>query len=588
MGVPRLFPFLRDRFVGSVKNFQPGEIVIHSDYLYLDANGLLHAAFQKVENYGENKRLIDPYKDYTVEEKQLKGFEVFFAMIEQIVEICAPRKVIFIAIDGSAPVAKQAQQRQRRFLGGRGRTGSNVTFDTSKITPGTQFMLELTKFMNTKLREKVNDQWSSLEVIFSPPTVPGEGEHKMLQYLRDLPAEIRTKALHTFMSPDADVILLALAAHVPHINLLRIDQYNTGFYHLLDISLIRDELPKVICAAQTANVNDVSNDFILLCNCVGDDFIPKIKAFYLLEDGIETMIDVYTKITHRGSRGTLTTFNTVKGLYEINIKLLCDFFKELSTREEKMIFEQRKIKILDPRFRDHTLKSHIREVNVAGTDETRSTFDFVNYRKNYYLRSLGNAEKNVGAVDDDEIDQLVIRYLETFVFIFNYYVNKLPSWTFFFDYYYPPLLMDISRVLCESRSRPIFTGGFDKSQPSLPFVQLLTVIPPSSSYLLPKPFHALYLDPQSVLVKNGTYDMNFEIDYEGKRREHEGVMKLKFADVGLIKEQYAKVAKTLKYRYVRNEFSHPHKFVYDKSHLVRYTSDYGDIDRLCVRKIIIE
>ena len=54
------------------------------------------------------------------------------------------------------------------------------------ISPGTEFMQELNKqlefFIAKKFEEDLN--WKHLTVVFSGSSVPGEGEHKILNYIR--------------------------------------------------------------------------------------------------------------------------------------------------------------------------------------------------------------------------------------------------------------------------------------------------------------------------------------------------------------------------------------------------------------------
>ena len=81
MGVPRLFPWIRKTFKNTVKRFHVGDHTHQVDYLYIDANGLLHTAAQRVYNYGSGKRppgASDPFSGLSSHAKMRKTFEVFF------------------------------------------------------------------------------------------------------------------------------------------------------------------------------------------------------------------------------------------------------------------------------------------------------------------------------------------------------------------------------------------------------------------------------------------------------------------------------------------------------------------------------
>ena len=121
-----------------------------------------------------------------------------------------PKKLIYFAIDGVAPRAKMNQQRSRRFRAARdaeddanrraeikaewaekitfadSTTGSEFKFDSNVITPGTEFMHRLSIALKKYLVERANnnEDWKDLTLIFSDAFVPGEGEHKILDFIR--------------------------------------------------------------------------------------------------------------------------------------------------------------------------------------------------------------------------------------------------------------------------------------------------------------------------------------------------------------------------------------------------------------------
>lgn len=47
-------------------------------------------------------------------------------------------------------------------------------------------MHELNKHMKFYIERKFNEEWKDLKVIFSGTDVPGEGEHKIMEYIRNL------------------------------------------------------------------------------------------------------------------------------------------------------------------------------------------------------------------------------------------------------------------------------------------------------------------------------------------------------------------------------------------------------------------
>lgn len=55
MGVPGLWPFIKLKYGKAINHFHRDSKKYNFDYVYLDANGLLHNAAQIIENYGEKK-----------------------------------------------------------------------------------------------------------------------------------------------------------------------------------------------------------------------------------------------------------------------------------------------------------------------------------------------------------------------------------------------------------------------------------------------------------------------------------------------------------------------------------------------------
>lgn len=122
-----------------------------------------------------------------------------FAYIDHLFTKIKPQKVFFMAIDGVAPRAKMNQQRSRRFRTARDaqqkraeaeRKGETLpeekAFDSNCITPGTPFMARLSAHLKYYVTKRISEdaEWRNVKVILSGHDVPGEGEHKIQEFIR--------------------------------------------------------------------------------------------------------------------------------------------------------------------------------------------------------------------------------------------------------------------------------------------------------------------------------------------------------------------------------------------------------------------
>ena len=135
---------------------------------------------------------------------------------------------MFLAVDGVAPRAKMNQQRSRRFRSSKereillaeyvakeGKLPETESFDSNCITPGTEFMFRLGIAFRRWIAYKMSTDpfWKNgAEVVFSGPDVPGEGEHKVMDMIREEresdPTHFYGKYHHCMYGLDADLIML--------------------------------------------------------------------------------------------------------------------------------------------------------------------------------------------------------------------------------------------------------------------------------------------------------------------------------------------------------------------------------------------
>ncbi len=252
-------------------------------------------------------------------------------MIDELVHIIKPRKVLVLAIDGVTPRAKLCQQRARRFRAMRDRQAMIATLqetgeleendtlaDSNMITAGSWFMTEVSRQIKSFLALKMNIDpvYQHLEVVLSDAGVPGEGEHKIMDYLRSFRARAQylPNTRHCIYGADADLIMLSLASHEPNFVILRekvevrkqkvgkIERTKlvmTQGFQLLYISVIREYLHLDFQEMELPfkwDLERIIDDFIFICFFVGNDFIPSLLSLDIGIGSLDMLIAIYKEV----------------------------------------------------------------------------------------------------------------------------------------------------------------------------------------------------------------------------------------------------------------------------------------------------
>ncbi|KAK5670299.1 5'-3' exoribonuclease 2 [Batrachochytrium dendrobatidis] len=367
MGIPALFRWLSTKYpkvtseciedipqsVGNtivpVDTTLPNPNGTEYDNLYLDMNGIIHPCC-----HPEDKPAPTTEDEMYIE---------IFKYIDRIMAIIRPRKVLYMAIDGVAPRAKMNQQRSRRFRAAQeeqqkkdaedrirkqlmedghtqAETVKKAHFDSNCITPGTPFMDQLAICLRYYVAKKLSEDagWNGLKVIISDASIPGEGEHKIMDYIRRQRNQpgYDAQTHHVLYGLDADLIMLALATHEPHFNILREDVFfkdgkqNGCFicgkvghmawqctgkkadnanqiaektiatgekpYIFLHVNVLREYLEVELSVPNLSFEWDFEraiDDWVFLCFFVGNDFLPHLPSLEIREGAIDQLIKLW-------------------------------------------------------------------------------------------------------------------------------------------------------------------------------------------------------------------------------------------------------------------------------------------------------
>ena len=547
---------------------------ISIDNLMIDMNGLFHTSAQKVYEYGnfKPKESLLGNKPRKVDEsdfqKQLNVFKDICKTMDHLLFLVNPKKRVILCVDGPAPLSKQNQQRQRRFLSAIDRETSPVPFDSNSITPGTKFMDFLTKYIDWHIRNEMSKDsspWSKVEVVFSNEKSPGEGEHKLINYIRKYGNIEESYCIHGM---DADLIMLSLGTHYPKFWILREDNNSTDLY-VIDIGTVRDELAELMRWVDKTTDKDSDgervfkptnaiNDFIFMCFTVGNDFLPHIPCIEILENGIELMLDVYKNVCESYGHLTRKSRSGIK----FKRQALKAFIGTIS-QYEKGVLED-KLKHKDKFFPDPILEG------TSSIIEGKYSSDVDRYRECYYASNL---EK---VYETKDYEKLCHDYLDGMQWVITYYTQGIPDWKWRYPYHYAPFSFTLGQHIETYEFK-----DYQPSTPTVPFVQLLSVLPPKSADLLPTPLDNVL---RNDLVSYCPDDVI--VDMCGKRQAWEATVLLPMIDYSTVEELYLEAVKKVEEKELkRNALGK--SFVYnrsDKSYEV--VSFYGNFTCRVSTKVI--
>ena len=181
-----------------------------------------------------------------------------------------------------------------------------------------------------------------------------------------------------------------------------------------------------------------------------------------------------------------------------------------------------------------------------------------------------------------DISKICNEYLEGMQWILNYYTTGVTSWTWYYPYHYAPFASQLAKYINTYKFIE-----YGPTVPLLPLVQLLAILPPKSSQLLPNPLDTLLTDKDSPL-KPFCPD-KIKIDLSGKRKEWEGVTIIPMIDVDIVKEEYSKIVDRVDPKELnRNKFGKTFMYKYDKNYTFNFKSYYGNINDCKVRMGFID
>jgi 5'-3' exonuclease len=398
MGIPSYFSNIVKQYKHVIKRLA-GLPQIHN--LYMDTNGLIYDAVRVI---GSNHGMSD-------DEYETKLIQCVCEKIDEYLAMFRPTNKVMIAFDGVAPVAKLNQQRERRykswFTGVVEKTimrknalldpysaastgaaiGSNDTkaWNTSSITPGTKFMSKLNSRMNQYCAEKVREIGTAVLYIYSGSDSPGEGEHKIFEYIREN-SQYHKETTTLIYGLDADLIMLCLN-HLHISQNIYLYRDTPDFIQSLDSTLSSSDqyyldIPAFACSLEavmrettapvvtnnntaynsdsttvaakkaidtasssriTPDVIAAIDDYIVMAFMLGNDFMPHFPSLNLRTNGMTVLLQTYANM-FRASKEYLVTRDIRTGQPKIVWKTIRAFIALLAETEHNRLMNEHKMR----------------------------------------------------------------------------------------------------------------------------------------------------------------------------------------------------------------------------------------------------
>jgi 5'-3' exonuclease len=504
MGVPRFFSWVNNNYHVII------DPIIQPNEFYFDLNCLLHPKCFDVA--GE---ILKENPDYDLVQNQerleAKMYNKIIEYMEEILDYIQPTDLIYIAIDGVAPMAKMKHQRLRRFKSVKEQEIRNQILQAHKmpilqkwsncvITPGTNFMKKLAivllKFSkNYKPKYKTNN----LKIILSTSNTHGEGEHKIHQFLKEQNNPTATKIVYGL---DADLLFLTMATQLPKLYVFReaiqIDEKSTKKFLMVDIDLLKSGIFEEIQShvkTKKLDLNKVLNDYIMMGFLLGNDFLPNIPSLTLspinpkVTNGLDILLKIYPEFIENNDYISTNNANFIK-LVEILANQEEEYFK-LVYQRGRMTFktnESDPCKIALFQFDNLTL-SDVNFLNI-GKDEPEK------YKKRYYKHFFHN----------EKIDTVCKEYMEGIEWVKQYYFNDCPDWLWLYKHHQVPFISDLYDYL---KRNPVSTYlPKDNKYQIKPLEQLMMVIPPDFANILPVECRSIFKNPKLKKYFNDDYDFD--------------------------------------------------------------------------------
>jgi 5'-3' exonuclease len=504
MGVPRVFQWIVKKYPKTFTKTKKD-----CSYLCYDVNGLLHPCVRK--SIQECGKFDLNHISRLVREKML-----------ELAAICKPSKGIYICIDGVAPVAKMLQQRYRRFktvydkevehkIYSKHGQSTPFSWDTNAITPSTEFMGHMNKLFS-EISAEIGTIYPSCEIYYSDSDSPGEGEHKIMEKLRTI--QYSSSDSIYIHGLDADLIFLSIGLEKDNIYLMREGEDSIGY---LDISALKSNLFLEIQALSKIKLErlNVEKDFMVISYFLGNDFLPQVFSLDVYD--LSHLLERYSQVV-----------NIHKRYLVHGGKIQWDIFEKLcekASENEYFNVKNRVKKYISMRVSDSGLDTQVaRDIFWEKQCEHKDHLKLLEsgWKERFYEHYFGFEQNNWNSKND-----MILNYLEGLQWNLDYYLTGVKNWMWYYKYHAAPFFGDIYHYLHKRGTTQLVKNIQHNTKPThkpSSIEQLLVVLPPQSSSLIPTKYRCLMESIESDIID--LYPISYKLEHYYKAKDWEYKPKL--------------------------------------------------------------
>lgn len=516
MGIPLYFRKVVSQNQNLIKESAP-----ECGRLFLDFNGIIHGAAARV--------LENPLVSNN-EEHEERIIQETISYMRKVIQFAGPKELLYIGMDGVAPLAKIQQQRSRRHMshfikGSDTYPRPKFEWDTNAISPGTHFMSKCSDALRRNLRD------CPLRCIVSDSLEEGEGEHKIFNYIEREPS---AGGIDVIYGLDADLIMLGLISTQERIFLLREPVHFKQHAHSKPFLYFDVRTFRGLLTARFQETVDIRS-YVFLCFLIGNDFLPPLSYLHIRNNDIETLVQVYRKVlrSHRTELSPARSLVFRDGnRFVLDQEILTDIMHILSEKETECYqkihnayFSQSTahLKSKEQRFENYGIYKKPQHLNALFEN---------NWIQSYYVELF-----DMSTSPDGVIKEACESYLRGLLWTSEYYFNKTNAFAWYYPYSYSPTIIDVHNTI------QISFDLFEIEEPTEklhiePELQLLMILPVQSKSLLPKALQHLMTRESPI---GYMYPKTFQLQTYLKTKLHECIPMLPKLQVKRISEAYERV-----------------------------------------------